>query len=435
MRDFPKLLISDSKKRIYDVPWLQAAGMKAGEHFRLRPDDLVELHSDSELFMLPDRHPVGYDASTGRFEELARNPLLRKKGPCYAVSAFVSPGYTATYSASFTEGPDAKLLPLFCYSAVAFYKGKFYATGVRVDREKRQELSGMDLGLIGRNVKLFRKMFPANRLMRHLETCALVYGCPAAKNFFLQRYECPLPTSPTCNARCIGCISFRPDEDIPVTQPRITFIPTPQEIAETALWHMKNVPDPVVSFGQGCEGEPLMAGKALVDAVKLIRRATSKGIINLNTNASRPEIIRQLFDAGLNSIRVSMNSVRKPFYDAYYKPSGYSYADVMRSICIAKKAGGFVSINYLVIPGFTDSVPEAKALFEFIPGRKVDMIQWRNLNYDPAAYFRDIKAPAGNDGFIGMAELIRKVHAKYPRVMKGYFNPSRKRMQRHAGRA
>ena len=35
-----------------------------------------------------------------------------------------------------------------------------------------------------------------NRLFRHLETCALTYGCPAAKNLFLCRYEAPLPTSP-----------------------------------------------------------------------------------------------------------------------------------------------------------------------------------------------------------------------------------------------
>lgn len=430
MKDFPRLLISDAKGRIYDVPFLAAAGMKGGEYFPLKREDLAELHSDSELFMLPARHPVGYDPASGCYIKLNKDPLSKKSGPCYAVAAFLAPGFTTTYNAAFFRTAKTGHLPLFSYAAVAFYKGKFYATGVRVDSEKRQDLSGMDLDAIRRNVKVFRKKFPSNRLMRHLETCALVYGCPAAKNFFLHHYEGPLPTSPTCNSRCIGCISYQPEGNIPVTQPRITFVPTPEEVAETAIFHIANTPDPVVSFGQGCEGEPLMVGDVLIKAVKLIRKATSKGVINLNTNASRPDVIKKLFDSGLNSIRVSMNSVRKPFYDAYYKPHGYSFADVLSSIRIAKKAKGFVSINYLVMPGFTDSAAEAKALMAFIPRHRIDMIQWRNLNYDPAEYFRDLKVSVKREEMMGMAELIQTVHKKYPKLMKGYFNPSRRRIER-----
>lgn len=435
MKDFPRLLISDARKRIYDVPWLAATGMKGGEYFRLKAEDLVELHSDSELFMLPDRAPVGCDPGSGVSGAILWNPLIRAKEPCYAVSAFVAPGYTATYSASYKEEGRPCRLPLFCYSAVAFYKGKFYAAGVRVDKEKRQELGGMDPAKIRRNVKLFRQKFPKNRLMRHLETCALVYGCPAGRNFFLQRYECPLPTSPGCNSKCLGCISFQPEGKVPVTQPRIKFVPTPQEVAETALWHIRNVRDPVVSFGQGCEGEPLMAGEVLLEAVKLIRKATAKGIINLNTNASRPDTVKRLLDAGLDSMRVSMNSVRKRFYDAYYKPGGYSFQDVLSSIAAARKAGAFVSINYLVMPGFTDSKGETSALFDFLPKKDISMIQWRNLNYDPAAYFRDIGARPKREEMTGMKDLISSVHAKFPNVMKGYFNPSRQRIRRNELRA
>ncbi|MDD4013981.1 MAG: radical SAM protein, partial [Candidatus Omnitrophica bacterium] len=428
MKDFPKLLISDAKGRVYDVPGLAATGMKSGAYYRLKVEDLVPLHSDSELFMLPDRSPVGYDPVTGRFKVISGDTLTN--GPCSAVAAFMAPGYTSTYSASFSENDKASRLPLFSYSSAAFYKGRFYASGVRVDSEKRQELSGMDSDLIKKNVARFRKLFPSNRLMRHLEKCALIYGCPAGRNFFLQRYECPLPTSPVCNSRCLGCISHQPEGRVPVTQPRITFVPTPEEIAETALWHMKNVKDPVVSFGQGCEGEPLMVGEVLVKAVKLIRKATAKGIVNLNTNASRPDIIRELFDSGLDSIRVSMNSVREEFYSAYYKPKGYSFADVLSSIGNAKRVKGFVSVNYLVMPGFTDSAPEGKALMAFIARHKIDMIQWRNLNYDPLAYFRDLGAEEPEES-IGIKELISNVYSRYPRLMKGYFNPSRRRMARH----
>jgi pyruvate-formate lyase-activating enzyme len=431
----PRLLVADGKGRICDVPGLEAAGMKGKEYFRLNGHDLVKLHQDSELFMLPARNPVGYDPGSGQFIQLKRNPFLKRDEPCYAVAAFLPPGYTTIYSASYREKKSARLLPLFSYAAVAFYKGDLYAAGVRVDREKRQELKGMDRALLRKNVRDFRRLFPKNRLIRHLETCALIYGCPAGKNFFLKRYEGPLPTSPECNARCIGCISYQSGKACSVTQPRITFVPTPEEVAETAVFHIRNVADPVVSFGQGCEGEPLMVADVLEKTVRLIRRSTSKGIINLNTNASRPDVIRRLFDEGLDSIRVSINSVRQRYYSTYYIPRGYSFPDVLRSIKIAKKKGGFVSINYLVMPGFTDSRQEMKALFRFLEKTDVDMIQWRNLNYDPAAYFRKLKVVVKREDMVGVGELIRAVREEFPELMYGYFNPSKRRIRRarHCG--
>ena len=98
-----------------------------------------------------------------------------------------------------------------------------------------------------------------------------------------------------------------------------------------------------------------MAGEAIEEAIKIIRQKTEKGVINLNTNASKPEVVKRLFKAGLNSIRVSINSAQEKYYSRYYKPQGYKFNDVLKSIKIAKGAGGFVSLNYLVIPGFTDS--------------------------------------------------------------------------------
>jgi len=427
----PRLLVADKKGNVYDLPDVEPVGMKAGHYFRLEPRDLVELHPDSELFLLPERSPVGFDPDLGKFVEFNENPVSIGKEPCFAVAAFVAPGYTAAYSAAYKTRKGASVLPLFSYAAAAFYKGRFFAAAVRVDREKRQELAGMDIDTLKKNVKEIRSLFPKNRLVKHLERCALTYCCPAGKNFFLKRYEAPLPTSPECNAFCRGCISFQPGGEVPVTQPRITFVPTPEEVAEIALFHMGNVKDPVVSFGQGCEGEPLLAGDVLVKAVSLIRKKTSKGIINLNTNASKPNTVAKLFDVGLDSIRVSMNSVREEFYLKYYRPRGYSFKDVMSSIRSAKKALGFVSVNYLVMPGFTDSAGEAASLKRFLEKTKVDMIQWRNLNYDPGIYFKEMEfwPPLGD--LVGIKPLIKSLKKDFPRVMHGYFNPSKARIQRH----
>jgi wyosine [tRNA(Phe)-imidazoG37] synthetase (radical SAM superfamily) len=427
-RDNPQLLVADKTGKIYPIPEIAACGMKAGLFFKLSAKDLIELPSVSELFIMPDRTPIGYDKVSREFIQMDENPYSRKPGVCFPVSAFISPGYTITYNTSYIEKKGARLLPLFSYAAVCLYKNKFHVAAMRVDKELRQDLRFMGLEKIKAGIKNTRRLFPRNRLFRHLERCALCYSCPAAKNLFLQRYEAPLPTSPYCNSRCIGCISYQPDKRCAVTQPRIKFIPKPEEIAEVALFHMKNVKDPVVSFGQGCEGEPLLAGNEIEKAIKIIRAETKKGVINLNTNASLPDTVKRLFDAGLNSIRVSLNSSQKIYYDRYYRPNGYVFEDVIKSIREAKRSAGFVSINYLSMPGFTDSKDEFKAFCELVDSAKVDMVQLRNLNIDPADYFRSIRFSVEQDELLGIREAIKDIRAGFPRLMIGYFNPSRKRM-------
>ena len=263
---------------------------------------------------------------------------------------------------------------------------------------------------------------PKNRLRKHLETCALVYGCPAAKNFFIGRYEAPLPTSRHCNARCLGCISKQENSGIRCSQERIIFTPKPEEIAQVALEHINKVEKAIVSFGQGCEGEPLLAFNAIEPGIKLIRSKTSKGTINLNTNASMPELIKKLFSSGLDSIRVSMNSVQKKYYNAYFRPVSYCFEDVLKSIEIAKEMDKFVSINYLNCPGFTDTLEEEAALIKFISKFNIDLIQWRNLNYDPLKYY---KAMFASEIYPtkGVKNLLFNIKKSFPKLRYGYFNP------------
>ncbi|NQT94820.1 MAG: radical SAM protein [Candidatus Omnitrophica bacterium] len=423
-RERPQLVVSDRKGKIFNIPYL-AVGMKAGSFFPLALKDLVRLPQGSELFMLPSRKPVGYDTAAKDF--------VVPDGYS-AVAAFVSPGHTITYNSAYIEDKKVDRLPLFSYGAVAFYKGEFYVTALRVDREPRQDIRFMDISAVKKNAKSLRKQFSKNRLFRHLEACALCYGCPAAKNLFLKRYEAPLPTSPSCNSRCIGCISYQPGKGCPITQPRIKFVPTDEEISEVALYHIRNVKDPVVSFGQGCEGEPLLVAKTIERAIRLIRKETKKGIINLNTNASKPDLVRRLSDAGLDSIRVSLNSVQELYYNRYYKPRSYRFKDVISSIRVMKNKKGFVSVNYLIMPGFTDSKTEFSRLKRFISKERIDMIQLRNLNIDPIYYIRALKFSIARKELIGIKDMIVSLKSDFPHLMLGYFNPSRTRVTRTSKR-
>ena len=409
------LLFSDEKGNIHMHPRLEAVGMKAGNFFKLNRRDFIKLPRGSQIFKLPGRAAIGYDPLAKSFTALDKY---------YAVAGFVSPGFTSTYNSAYKKLRGAERLPLFSYGAISGYRGEYYTAAIRVDKDPRHDTTLINIQEVRENIKNLRKIFPANRLVRHLETCALKYGCAGAQNFFLGRYEGPLPTSPLCNASCAGCISHRTAGSSAGTQPRIKFIPSPEEVSEAALFHIGRVKDTVVSFGQGCEGEPLMAGAVIERSIRLIRKATSKGTINMNTNASKPEVLKRLLDAGLDSIRVSLNSAREEYYTRYYKPSGYSFKDVLRSIRLAKSKRAFVSINYLVMPGFMDSKKEFLAFRRLIKDNKIDMIQWRNLNFDPIRYFNVLKVRVSTSEMIGVREVIASLKQKFPKIKMGYFNPA-----------
>ena len=414
------LVISDESGRIFSHSELEAAGMEAGNFFELDPADLIRLPPGSRLFNLPHRIPVGLDLW---------KKIVRLDGYS-AVAAFLPPGYTVTHNSAYKESAGHKILPLYSYAACALQDGKIYAAAVRVDRDRRHDQRFIDMRLVKKNTVAFKKIFRKNRLIPHLARCALVYGCPNAQNFFLSRREAPLPTSPRCNSRCAGCISYQPAPEICPSQPRIDFIPTPSEISEIALYHIENVKYPIVSFGQGCEGEPLMAADVIGEAIRMIRQRTGRGIINMNTNASKPAMLMRLFDAGLDSIRVSMNSVRPVYYKRYYRPAGYAYSDVTRSIRIAKSKGRFVSLNYLTMPGFTDLKDEVAALKRFVREYRVDMLQWRNLNYDPLLYFKKLKIRVSPSELVGVRATIESIRKECPNIRMGYFNP-REAASRH----
>lgn len=344
--------------------------------------------------------------------------------PVFAAAVFMAPAHTQSHHAAYVTNPDAPVLPLFAYTALAFAEEGFYASGVRVDEDTRQDPWRFDRGKVEKNVKTELAGYPGNRLAEQLKKCALVYNCRAAQNFFLGRHEAPLPTSVACNSRCVGCLSLQEDGEFKAAHDRLRVPPSAEEIAEIALGHIAKVDRAVVSFGQGCEGEPLINGDLLCRAVRLIRSKTNRGTINLNTNASRPRVVEELADAGLDSIRVSLNSLRAAPYDAYYRPRGYSFSDVIETARICRKRGVFVSLNLLYFPGVTDTAEELSALTAFLGETGADLIQMRNLNIDPDVYIRSLPSGIHKQG-IGVRELIKDLREKFPDLRFGYFNPAK----------
>lgn len=419
-------LVADRHGDIFELDGYAAVGMAGVDQRVLSTDNTLNMPYGSELMLLPQRRPMLYNRQTERLEVLVENPFQPGE-PVYPVAAFISPGYVVARISAFKERHHAGFLPLFAYGAVGWYRGRFRVAAFQVDRERRQDLRFMKQRDILAGIREMRRLMPGNRLRQHLEKCAQTYGCPAGKNFFLGRYEAPLPTSQHCNARCLGCLSLQQKDCIPHSQDRIGFVPTPQEVAQVALAHIKKVKKSVVSFGQGCEGDPLLAVDVIEPAIRMIRAATDSGTINLNTNGSRPELLEKLFDAGLDSMRVSMNSVRKSCYNAYFRPKAYRFADVVKSIDTALRRDKFVSINYLISPGFTDVPEEFNTLVRFIRQHPIRMIQWRNLNFDPVRYWQKMTAAMPSSKPLGIRQVYGQIQQMFPQLRHGYFNPPKEK--------
>lgn len=417
----PYILYSDGKGNIFEDTTLYAAGRAGWDAFEVPVEEWIMLPEGGNLYELPGRRGIGIDVKTGEMR-------LCEKG--WAVAAFIPPAHTGLYLAAYETGHDAPTLPLFCYTAAGWYKEQFYVPAVRIEQDIRQECAGFDQDKVQGGVEQFLEAYPHNRLVKHLaNNCALTYHCPAARNYFMGRWECPIPSSPACNANCIGCISFQPaDEEIVSTQDRLTFKPTAEEIVEFTVPHLETAPYPIVSFGQGCEGEPLLMWETIRQSIIEMRKHTPKGSININTNGSKPAAVDALCKVGLNSIRVSTNSAQKHIYEAYYRPNNYQFEDIVESLKVMRRHGGWASINYFVFPGVTDSEAEYEALRKLIRDTDLTMIQWRNFNIDPDWYLGKINLYEAGD-LLGVKQLQELIKEEFPKVKFGYFNPPMERIK------
>lgn len=422
-RRIPSLLFASSSGEILDYPDLQMAGNSAGRFCCPDLEDLIELPPGSELFTLPDRLPVGIDPNDSKAALLDTNPYTPGEG-IQAVAAFMAPAYTAIHSAAYQKKNEknATLLPLYAYTAVGWADGRFWVSAFRSDADCRQDANQFDQRILRKRTTRQMRRHTDNRLIQHLGKCCLTYGCPAARNYFMNRWEAPLPCSPVCNAACAGCISLQPSGCCPATQDRIAFTPTEQEIAGVAVPHLRNAARAIVSFGQGCEGEPLMRAQLIERSIRLIREQTSRGTINLNSNGSLPEAVARLAEAGLSSIRISLNSAQGQKHALYYRPKGFDFHDVCQSIHEMKKRGRFVSLNYFILPGCTDDPTEFEALCHLLGEYQPDYIQLRNLNMDPD-YYLQVTRHQPSAAPLGIRPWLSKLKERFPRLRFGYYNP------------
>ena len=406
------LVYADASGNVYDHPEYLALGRGGDVITEVMEDELIPLPEGATLVSLPGTRPVALHAETGDMIRVDEDDV-------FAVGALLPQGFTRLLLPGYVKRPGAEPLPLFGYTAVVWKDGGFYVAARQSDDPEKWNPRNCDTDELEAGVKRLTEAYPENRLYQHLSHCALGYECLTASNTFLQRWEGAVPVSFSCNAGCFGCISEQPDESgFPAPQTRLKFKPTVDEVVQIMLEHLRT-PESIISFGQGCEGEPSTQAPTIIEAIRRVRAQTSLGYININTNAGLTDHIRGIVDAGLDLMRVSTISALDDHYNAYYKPRGYTLANVEKSLIYAESKGVYTSINYLIFPGVTDREEELEAMIEFARRTKLKLIQLRNLNIDPESYLAII--PKAQGELLGMKQAIEILEAELPDVRIGSY--------------
>lgn len=361
------------------------------------PEELIAAPTGSVPMLLPERVP------------LVRDGIPAER---YALAVALPAGYTRLLVPAYESQPAAPALPLFGYTFACVIDDALHVAAMRTDESEDWSPRSFAAGELESLLEQRLAEDPQNRALAQVAHCSRDYGCFTAQNVFLERGEAALPVSPRCNARCVGCISEQePETKIPSPQERIAYEVSARELTQIAVRHLERVPDGIVSFGQGCEGEPLLRSTVIARSIEAIRAQRENGTINLNTNGSMPSALERCIGAGLDAVRVSLNSFRDEAYAAYYRPLGYDLQDVLESIRLAMRRGLRVSLNLLTHPGVTDDAAEIAAMRAFLSEVPVAMVQTRTLNIDPEWYFEAVGRPESPLGMRAALDAIRETGA------------------------
>jgi pyruvate-formate lyase-activating enzyme len=420
----PGLLFADGRGAVYDHPRLLAAARSGDEVVRPR-ERPIPLPEGGRLCLLPGRRPVGIDPSTGETVVLREVRVGRRTIVPRAVGATLPPGFTRALlpAAARPALPtvESPILPQWAYTAAGLSASGPVVWALHTDRRRHWSPASHGTPDLPRRVERLLAE-GGNPVYRQLSRCALEWSCFTAQNTFYARDEGAIPSSSTCNAACVGCISEQDDGLPPPSHERIRRAPTAEEMAEVGARHLALANGRVmVSFGQGCEGEPLLRWKEIARAIRLMRLRTGRGSVNVNTNGSLPGALAALADAGLDACRISTNSASPDLYAAYYRPRGYGLADVEESMRVARRKGLYLALNLLTFPGVTDREEEVERLCRLVSRVRADQVQTRSLAMDPDVYMDVARGRGGGGRALGLRGLVAALRAARPGLVVGNF--------------
>jgi len=300
-----------------------------------------------------------------------------------AAAALLPTGHLRTQLPAYvdeTGRPDLVPRP---YAAVAADEsGALVTAALQIDRDQTRDAAHYPRAEVTAKVAEGLRVHPGDRLVRQLARCAREYGCRAAANAFFGRWDCALPIAAPANERPPAAVAPKRDGEAEPTE-SAAFHPTTDEIARLAQEHLHRG-GTIVGFGRTCEGEPLLSGREVEDAIAQIRSHTRARTIHLATNGSVPGGLRRLAAAGLDSLSVRLLSAHPTTYETLHGPEGYRFPDVRASIRLASELRLAVSLVVLVLPGLFDQPDELAALIGVVSELpEGSALLLRDLHADP----------------------------------------------------
>jgi pyruvate-formate lyase-activating enzyme len=309
----------------------------------------IPLPAGTEVIALPERDALGLERS-GRPRPLG--------GGRWSVGAILPIGHLRLGLPAYTDDSRHPALRPRAYAAVGADANGELVVAAAVVEPSAVTADGRSAPDLAARMSAALRDRPSNRLVRQLARCAKEYRCRAATNAFVRRHDCALPVAAPTNEHPPAVLLLRDDADASPSEPA-AFHPTATEIADVAVDHLES--GGLVAFGRACEGEPLLAARAVEAAIIAIRERTRRGTVHLETNGSSPIALRRLCDAGLDSVAFRIASARAETYDALHRPEGYRFLDVRAAIgeAIGRKIA--VAIVLLLLPGLSDRDAELDA--------------------------------------------------------------------------
>ena len=358
----------------------------------------IPLPPEAQLVPLADRAAIGID----------RRGQPRPLGPArWALAAVLGPGYLRTHLPACDPATDVAPLDPLPYAAVAADQaGEIVVAAIAVGAPAQGSAFARvaDDDLASRITDRLRSE-PSNRLLRQLARCAREYECQAARNAFLGRGECALPLGAPANDQAGPSVALRRRDERAPTE--LTAMPaTAADAAAVANAHFRSG-GTSVSFGQACEGDPLVLVRTVADAAALITRPGGTEIV-LRTNGSSVAALARAADAGIDRVVVALASAHGPTYERVHGPIGHRWTDVRASLREAASRKLALTIELLSLPGLTDREAEVRALVallgELAAGTALLPV---DLAADPYALLARLPKAGATIGIAALLERLR----------------------------
>ena len=394
-------LIADERGNIFDEPAAEGVGRVGKEFFKLKPEDLIKLPDSADLMFLPARRAVGY----------RRGEFVTLKG--FAVSAILPQGYTRTHLPAFRRTKDAQILPLYGYTAVVVYKDELHAAALYTDENHKWDPQHYNTPALRKLIRRVKHDLPENRIVAQVANCSLKWHCLRAE-FVLRALGMRRADFADVQRELLGLYLL--------ASRRVLSEPAEQNHLQADRRRNRCRRD-LSPFAR--------RGRDYQFRARLRRRTEPSSRHNLRGDKKNPcddfartnqyqhqRGIKKIVDAGLDSMRVSIISANAENYQRYYR-AGYKLAAVKDSIRYALDNGVHVSLNMLYMPGFNDRQSELDAWKNFLDALPAQMIQVRNLNYDPDEFFRVMPA---DKNFVGVKNFLRELETTFPALTVGNFS-------------